>query len=548
MLSFRFAFPPGGPGPHGGQDFFPRGPHPMQDIPPQMRRSVSADMAKSMGGPMGMPQHFPPRGMPVQQHNIMGQPFIELRHRAAENRRMPSGVMPGNIMDPSMQVQRPPGFPGAPEFRFPSNQGARMMDPMGAQSGHVQLSSSMDNLNQQQHMQGNNMPRQSLLMRSISQPASNDSNNMAVAMMMAAPPAGHSESVTGAPSDAVEEKLDAEESAVKDFEDVEVKDLVDADLENLNLDPEDGKDLDLETNDLHLEDLFSSGKFDIIAYTDPDLDDIKKDMFNEELDLSDPMEDNSDSVEIQRSSAEKKNSSTSGAETSSSSTSVTTKSEASSEQIPSEVKQEAEGNMGSTSLATAHEIKTEVKDGQKSAEATDQQTNGNAMTPNQQGALSDSTPVLSGLLVKQQQPAEQSLNPTANSVNQGGDLMPQPNQVTDAHPHSSSLATGQTLSEAMSAEASVAGFGADPQAVGLGPGLEQSTLSQAQQAMLNQALAQQPRPLLLEEQPLLLQDLLDQERQEQQQQRQMQAMIRQRSGDSFFPNIGTVINPCKVFQ
>lgn len=37
------------------------------------------------------------------------------------------------------------------------------------------------------------------------------------------------------------------------------------------------------------------------------------------------------------------------------------------------------------------------------------------------------------------------------------------------------------------------------------------------------------RSLLLEEQPLLLQDLLDQERQEQQQQKQMQALMRQRS-------------------
>lgn len=41
--------------------------------------------------------------------------------------------------------------------------------------------------------------------------------------------------------------------------------------------------------------------------------------------------------------------------------------------------------------------------------------------------------------------------------------------------------------------------------------------------------ANKQRPLLLEEQPLLLQDLLDQERQEQQQQKQMQALMRQRS-------------------
>lgn len=47
------------------------------------------------------------------------------------------------------------------------------------------------------------------------------------------------------------------------------------------------------------------------------------------------------------------------------------------------------------------------------------------------------------------------------------------------------------------------------------------------------------RPLLLEEQPLLLQDLLDQERQEQQQQKQMQALIRQRSTpESVMPNMG----------
>lgn len=49
------------------------------------------------------------------------------------------------------------------------------------------------------------------------------------------------------------------------------------------------------------------------------------------------------------------------------------------------------------------------------------------------------------------------------------------------------------------------------------------------------------RPLLLEEQPLLLQDLLDQERQEQQQQKQMQALIRQRStSEPLFPNMGNM--------
>ncbi|XP_074545267.1 histone-lysine N-methyltransferase 2C isoform X4 [Halichoeres trimaculatus] len=526
----RFAFPPGVLGPHGAQEFFPRGQQPMQDVPPQMRRSMSAEMAKSMGGnPMGMPQHFPPRGMPVQQHNIMGQPFIELRHRAAaENRpRMPfpPGAMQGGNMDPNLQGQRLPGFAGASDSRFPVNQGLRMVDPMAAQTGHVQLSSSMDNLHQHVQISGNHSLKQSPLMRSMSQPASSETQNMATSIVLTAPSAGQNETVSGA-AEAVEEKLDAEESAVKDLEDVEVKDLVDADLENLNLDPEDGKELDLETNDLHLDDFLTSGKFDIIAYTDPDLNDI-----NEDLDLSDPMEDHSDTADVS------KNSSTgTEAEVASSSASTLAKTEASGKKSSTEIKLEASGSQDSASLAHGKEIKTEVKDCQKPPEVADQQATGNTLTSNQQGVLSDSTPVLSSLLIKQQ-PEEQSLNPISEPVNPGGNLMPQQNSVPDAQ-HNPGLAMSHSIPDTSTAgEASLTGFG--PDQVGLTPGLDQSSLTQAQQNTLNQMMSQhgQHRPLLLEEQPLLLQDLLDQERQEQQQQRQMQAMIRQRSSDSFFPNI-----------
>lgn len=428
-------------------------------------------------------------------------------------------------MDPSMQGQRLPGFPG--DSRFPLIQGPRMVDPMAGHTSQIQLSASMDNLHQHGQMSGNN--KQSHLMRSMSQPASSETQNMAASMILTAPPAGHTETVSVSGSEAVEEKLDAEESAVKDLEDVEVKDLVDADLENLNLDPEDGKDLDLETNDLHLDDFLTSGKFDIIAYTDPDLDDIKKDMFNEELDLSDPMDDNADTTDINKSSS-------SGTEAPSSSTSALEKSEASGEQSSADVKLEAPGSQDSASLAPGQEIKTEVKDCQKPPDVADQQATGNTATSNQQGVLSDSTPVLSSLLIKQQ-PEEQSLNPIVESVSQGGNLLPQQNQVTDAQ-HTSGL----TIPDAAAGDASMTGFGADHQ-VGLTSGVDQSGLTQAQQAALNQALGQHGqlhRPLLLEEQPLLLQDLLDQERQEQQQQRQMQAMIRQRSSDSFFPNIGKI--------
>lgn len=518
----------------------------MQDVPPQMRRSMSVEMAKSMGGnPMGLPQHFPPRGMPVQQHNIMGQPFIELRHRAADNRpRMtfPPGAIQGCNIDPNLLCQRPTGFQGAHEARFALNQGPRMIDPMAGQTGHSQFSASMDNLHQQSHMSGNNSLKQSPLMRSMSQPASNETQNMVASMILTAPPGGQTHTVAVATSEAVEEKLDAEESAVKDLEDVEVKDLVDADLENLNLDPDDGKDLDLETNDLHLDDFLTAGKFDIIAYTDPDLDDIKKDLFNEELDLSDPIDDNADTTEI-NSNDINKNVSSSGTEASSSSESMLLKADATGKQSLAEVKLEASGSQDSTTtLVSGKEIKTEVKDCQKPLEMGEQQAAGNTLTSNQQGVLSDSTPVLSSLLIKQQ-PEEQSLNSMVESVNQGGNLLLQQNQVTDPQ-HTSGLAMNQTISNATTAgEASMTGFGVDHQ-VGLAPGDDESGLTPAQQAVLNQAISQhglQHRPLLLEEQPLLLQDLLDQERQEQQQQRQMQAMIRQRSSDSFFPNIGTFI-------
>lgn len=46
------------------------------------------------------------------------------------------------------------------------------------------------------------------------------------------------------------------------------------------------EDLDLGPNDLHLDDFLLSGKFDLIAYADPELNlEEKKDMFNEELEL-----------------------------------------------------------------------------------------------------------------------------------------------------------------------------------------------------------------------------------------------------------------------
>lgn len=121
---------------------------------------------------LGVCQPFLPRSLPLQQHSIMGQPYIELRHRAPEHRlRLP--------------------FPASAELQARPVQGP----PLGQQM-----------LMQQQHV------------------------------VSSAPLSQNSESALPG-AEGIEEHLEGEDSAVKDLEDVEVKDLVDL---NLNLDPEDG--------------------------------------------------------------------------------------------------------------------------------------------------------------------------------------------------------------------------------------------------------------------------------------------------------------------
>lgn len=74
------------------------------------------------------------------------------------------------------------------------------------------------------------------------------------------------------------------------------------------------------------------------------------------------------------------------------------------------------------------------------------------------------------------------------------------------------------------------------------PHLGTSTQNQEKQIQDHNPNTQ--RHLLLEEQPLLLQDLLDQERQEQQQQKQMQALMRQRSSpESGITSMGKSCQP-----
>uniref|UniRef100_A0A8C2KEM0 [histone H3]-lysine(4) N-methyltransferase n=1 Tax=Cyprinus carpio TaxID=7962 RepID=A0A8C2KEM0_CYPCA len=540
---------------------------PIIEAHPQMRRSMSMDLGKSIGGNPLVTPHLPPRGMHVQQHNIMGQPFIELRHRAPDSRlRFPFGAptMQGNRMESPSQ-QRPPGFMGGQEMGFPFNQVPRTIDTTINQSQVastlMQASLSLGNLQQANIPLRAGHP-QIPLTRSISQPASSETLSAPLLTSIGATSAVQNIEVPLSTNEVPEEKIDTDESAVKDLEDVEVKDLVDADLENLNLDPDDGKDLDLETNDLHLDDFLTSGKFDIIAYADADLD------LNEDLDLSDQIEDHTETSDFQKTKAEKKTDIFDGSSSSSSSSSISTAKEAIEKTAQSQghISPDIPQDQMLVSLKTEEDSKIGIKDCLSQDTSCKNQVNDSAAI-NQAGFESDidaslqapksgihpgANPLLSSMLVnvppegdsqKQEHSSAQGDPPSQEAtVSLSSTMLGQGNFSVQGMDTGLSIDQSMVSSHGESA-LEVAGsiqeqqqshiFGMDQKDAVLS-GEQHSIL--AQQAMLSQQ-GNQIRPLLLEEQPLLLQDLLDQERQEQQQQKQMQAMIRQRPSDSFFPNI-----------
>lgn len=523
---------------------------------------MSIDLGKSLGGnPMGL-QPLPPQGMHMQQHNIMGQPFIELRHRPPESRlRLPFGppAVQGNRMESPSQLQRPSGFMSGQEMGFSNNQGPKPVDSSMNQTqgvgADIHGTMSMDNLHQ------SSVPArtgQIPIMRSMSQPASNENFSGTAPSSFSAASSGPSSEVDLPMNEGSEEKIDADESAVKDLEDVEVKDLEDTDLENLNLDADDGKDLDLEANDLHLDDIFlTSGKFDIIAYTDADLD------LSEDLDLNDPIDDHSDSADLQKEQVEKKPESPNDGPLPSDSTSAEGKTEEKPEKSLDSIKEEN----NQVSLKAEKDIKTEVNGGSSQETSCKNQTTDTPVVNqddfkssmdalSKPGVHPDATPVLSSLLVNvppdnkphKQENCGQQVTLQEPGLQQAVNSTLLDQGAISVEGMNSSLVVGQPMvsaqtegpldvhSGSMQDQPSGSVFGVDQKDAVLSveqPGI----LPQTQQAMMSQQ-GPQNRPLLLEEQPLLLQDLLDQERQEQQQQKQMQALIRQRSNDSFFPNIG----------
>uniref|UniRef100_A0A2K6EMQ7 Histone-lysine N-methyltransferase 2C n=1 Tax=Propithecus coquereli TaxID=379532 RepID=A0A2K6EMQ7_PROCO len=608
----RFGFPGGSHGVMPSQERFLGPPQQIQGsgVPPQLRRSISVDMPRSlnnsqMNNPVGLPQHFPPQSLPVQQHNILGQAFIELRHRAPDGRpRLPFSAPPGSVIEAPSHA-RHGNFIPRPDFAGPRHADPMRRPPQGLPN-QLLVHPNLEQVPPSQQEQGHPVHSSSMVMRSLSHPLGGKFSEAPLSTATPAETTPDNLQITSQSSDGLEEKLDSDDPSVKeldvkDLEGVEVKDLDDDDLENLNLDTEDGKgdELDtlgnLETNDPNLDDLLKSGEFDIIAYTDPELDlGDKKSMFNEELDLNVPIDDKLDnqcvSVEPKKKEQEDKTVALIDKHSPQKKSTVTNevKTEVLSPDCKVESKCEIEKSDESKdnvdtpcSQASVH---TDLNNGEKTSsqpcdpdtleKRTNRETAGSSASVIQASTqlpaqdimnscgITGSTPVLSSLLANEKAdnsdvrplgspPATLRASPS-NQVSSLPPLMAPPGHVLDDTMNSNVTGVSR-VNHAFSQGGQVnPGFiqGQSPVNHSLGTGKPTnqtipltsqsgtSGMSGPQQLMIPQTLAQQnrERPLLLEEQPLLLQDLLDQERQEQQQQRQMQAMIRQRS-EPFFPNI-----------
>lgn len=445
---------------------------------------------------------------------------------------------------------------------FPGTQGLRqlnpqlMVQPQHGPAGHLQMSTSMENLHQQAHVPLNTAQQHPELSSSLTHPVNGEALTSAQPALLPVAVPGPAEEIPLPCGDGMEEKLDTDD------------DLVDDDLGNLNLDTDDGKDIDL-----HLDDIIECGKFDLIAYAMNPED--KKDMFNEELELSDPIEDDHGETSDQNVSSENNSAPCRGA-------SPQPVNKLEDGHLSSHVTQEEnplKENSGSLMMDT-----TVKREGNQSSKGNQGDVSSLFEASSaQQTGLSDtdvnsgSAPVLSGLLTKEK--LEDSSIGSVVPVHQGD--LAQPNHDADLQTNvnmmmmqaqDNGMNPGMTMGHRMdplahgtslgnpnmmpstNQQLPVQGFGASPaqqvdlnlSMVGQQP-VPHALHPQTQQAMFQQVSVgqqaskllqnQQNRPLLLDEQPLLLQDLLDQERQEQQQQRQMQAMIRQRSSDPFFPNI-----------
>ncbi|XP_071888107.1 histone-lysine N-methyltransferase 2D isoform X5 [Anas platyrhynchos] len=302
------------------QAFYPRGvfpaPSPQQHLWQQQQQQQQAAAALRLpvtsrfappaaGTPVGnLGARLPAPAEPVPASpGTLGAPFIELRHNVQKG---PGGVV-GSPFAP--QPPRPrfflPGEEGAPQplctpampmqaLPAPALQPQKMPVPLPPASPQ---GAEMSNSHHQLHAKAVPpvpLPTPSLELQHVPpRPLSSSS---------ALRPEGPKESPAPAPAPGksqlsleggrlpcevpVEPDLDDDFGSHKDLED-------DDDLANLSLDPDVAKGDDdlgnldsLETADPHLDDLLNGDEFDLLAYTDPELDTgDKKDIFNEHLRL-----------------------------------------------------------------------------------------------------------------------------------------------------------------------------------------------------------------------------------------------------------------------
>ncbi|NWH70795.1 KMT2D methyltransferase, partial [Piaya cayana] len=301
------------------QAFYPRGIFPtpssqqqhlwqqqqqQQAVAAALRLPVTSRFAPPATGPsmgnLGTRLPLPAEPVPASPATV-GAPFIELRHNMQKG---PGGVM-GSPFAP--QAPRPrfflPGEEGTPQalcapvvpmqaLPAAAVQPQKMPVPPASPQG-----TEMSNSHQQPHAKvaaPPPLPAPSLELPHVPpRPLSSSSALRPEGAKDGSaldPAAGKSHlSLEGArlPCEVpVEPDLDDDFGSHKDLED-------DDDLANLSLDPDVAKgddDLDnldsLETADPHLDDLLNGDEFDLLAYTDPELDTgDKKDIFNEHLRL-----------------------------------------------------------------------------------------------------------------------------------------------------------------------------------------------------------------------------------------------------------------------
>ncbi|XP_056418192.1 histone-lysine N-methyltransferase 2D isoform X3 [Hyla sarda] len=274
----------------GTQALFSRGPYPDQQhvwqtpgtgqrtlAPirfPEGNRPPSSPTVNS-GGVVRLP-------FPGDQVTVGGAPYIELRHHG---QKLPIGVpfsppgpqnrprfyVPGEGANSSVLtgVMRGDGNPlQVPVMRSPLMQPQKALPPTLPNVGNVGVS---------QAIQTKVASTTEVTQRQANVPPQTN------------PPTDGSKE--GLASGLVSGRVHCEDPSELDVDFDTHKDLEDDDLANLSLDvakaDDDLDNLDnLETNDPHLDDLLNGDEFDLLAYTDPELDTgDKKDIFNEHLRL-----------------------------------------------------------------------------------------------------------------------------------------------------------------------------------------------------------------------------------------------------------------------